>query len=58
MCEAFNNNQKQCYNISSKLATSLIRVASTRIFNDPYRSILELPVNSIDSYRRASDEML
>ena len=43
-----------CRNFSKKLATSLIRVASTRIFNNPYQSILELPVNSIDSYRRMS----
>lgn len=30
----------------------MIRVAATRIFADPSQSIMELPVNSIDSYRR------
>lgn len=33
-----------------KLAKSLIRVAATRIFVEPEQSIMELPVNSIDSY--------
>lgn len=45
-------NKDACYNVSNILASSIIRVASTRIFNDPHQSILEIPVNSIDSYRR------
>ena len=39
-----------CSQVGHKIASSLIRVASTRIFADPEQSILELPVNSIDSY--------
>lgn len=34
-----------------KLIQCLLRVASTRIFSDPEQSIMELPVNSIDSYK-------
>ena len=41
-----------CNNVAQKISNSLVRVAVTRIFNNPYQSILELPVNSIDSYRR------
>jgi hypothetical protein len=40
----------QCTNIGRKIATSLIKIASLRIFADPEQSILELPVNSMDSY--------
>lgn len=46
-----------CDNISGKstkmgikLSKSLIRVAATRIFAEPEQSIMELPINSIDSY--------
>ena len=41
-----------CNKISGKISSSMIRVAVTRIFSNPAQSILELPVNSIDSYRR------
>lgn len=44
------NSNNLCTQIGSKIAKSLITVASTRIFADPEQSILELPVNSIDSY--------
>jgi len=44
--------KKHCFNISKSFSMALIRVASTRIFNNPYQSILELPVNSIDAYRK------
>lgn len=40
----------QCSPLGFKIATSLIRIAATRIFAEPEQSILELPVNSIDSY--------
>ena len=40
-----------CTNVGQRISKSLIRVAATRIFADPTQSILELPVNSIDSYR-------
>lgn len=40
-----------CFNISERVSLSLIRVAATRIFANPAQAILELPVNSIDSYR-------
>jgi hypothetical protein len=42
-----------CYNcttVGHKIASSLIRIAAMRIFAEPEQSILELPVNSIDSY--------
>lgn len=42
--------KESCTPLGFKIATSLIRIASTRIFADPEQSILELPVNSIDSY--------
>ena len=41
-----------CSTVGAKISSSLIRVAVTRIFADPSQSIIELPVNSIDSYRR------
>ena len=41
-----------CSNYGSKIASSLIKIASTRIFADPEQSILELPVNSMDSYSK------
>jgi len=40
-----------CHNISQKISSNLIRVAASRIFANPSQSILELPVNSVDSYR-------
>lgn len=55
--EKFLKDQNTCSDISGKIANSMIRVAATRIFADPTQSILELPVNSVDSYRklRSSD---
>ena len=43
---------KNCTQQGRKLANSLIRVASTRIFSNPSQSIIELVVNSIDSYNK------
>lgn len=40
--------------IGLKLNQNLIRVASSRIFNDPYRAFMELVVNSIDAYNPES----
>jgi len=40
----------ECTPLSRKIATSLIRIAATRVFADPTQGILELPVNSIDAY--------
>lgn len=37
-----------------QISENLIRVAATRIFSNPAQSILELPVNSIDSYNSGS----
>lgn len=48
VCEFYGN--KGCTDYGSKISQSLIRVAATRIFSDPEKSIMELPVNSIDSY--------
>jgi hypothetical protein len=39
-----------CTDIGGKIANNLIRVASERIFVEPEQSIMELPVNSVDSY--------
>ena len=41
-----------CTKLGNKLSTNLVRIAATRIFANPYQSILELPVNSVDSYMR------
>jgi hypothetical protein len=39
-----------CKNLAQKIAISLIRIASERIFAEPEQSVVELVVNSIDSY--------
>ena len=39
-----------CTEIGCKIAKSLIKIAALRIFADPEQSIMEIPVNSIDSY--------
>jgi len=38
-----------CTAIGKKLASNFVRVASTRIFADPYQSIMELVSNAIDA---------
>lgn len=43
-------DKSPCTHFASKIANSLVRIASTRIFADPEQSINELLVNSIDSY--------
>jgi len=40
----------ECTTVGSRVATSLVRVASTRIFAEPEQSILEPIVNAIDAY--------
>lgn len=40
----------QCTDYGSRIARSIIKIAATRIFAEPEQSIVELPVNSIDSY--------
>lgn len=47
ICSKFTNKYTD---LGIKISKSLIRVAATRIFSDPEQSIMELPVNSIDSY--------
>jgi hypothetical protein len=49
--EDFLSTEPKCYNISNKIASNLIRVAATRIFSDPYKSIMEPVVNSVDAIR-------
>lgn len=49
-----NPSSITCTHYGSKIAKSLIRIASTRIFAEPEQSILELPVNSFDSYSTKS----
>lgn len=39
-----------CTKVGTKIAKSLIKIAALRIFADPEQSIMELPVNSLDSY--------
>ncbi len=53
--EGLKNCERQihcnlCTSIGQKISMSLIKIASLRIFSDPQQSILELPVNSLDSY--------
>jgi hypothetical protein len=50
ICTVLSSDRKPCFRLSGKIATSLIRIAATRIFTDPEQSILELPVNSLDAY--------
>lgn len=40
----------ECTDIGTRISSSLITIAASRIFADPEQSILELPVNSLDSY--------
>lgn len=40
-----------CNTLSERVANTLVTVASSRIFTNPHRSLLELPINSIDAYR-------
>ena len=49
VCEFYGNIG--CTNYGERISRSLIRVAATRIFADPEQSIMELPVNSVDSYK-------
>lgn len=49
-----NSDCYECTKIGHKIATSLIRIAALRIFASPEQSILELPVNSVDSYHPQS----
>ena len=45
-----NEISKACTTIGYKIAKSLIKIAALRIFADPEQCIIELPVNSMDSY--------
>lgn len=48
--EQFFNEGIGCTNIGAKISGNLIRVATQRIYSDPYRSFIEPVVNSIDAY--------
>lgn len=50
ICEMYNSDG--CNPLASKISNALVRVAATRIFADPEQSIMELPVNSVDSYNQ------
>lgn len=52
ICGQVSSQQNSCNSVSAKISDSLVRVAATRIFSDPYQSIMEPIANSIDSYRR------
>jgi hypothetical protein len=47
VCRSYNTD---CSYHGFQISNALIKVASTRIFAEPEQSIMELPVNSIDSY--------
>jgi hypothetical protein len=47
----FTRTGDLCTTFGSKIAKSLIKIASQRIFAEPEQSIMELPVNSLDSYQ-------
>lgn len=47
---------RQCTTLGFKISNNLIRVASSRIFTDPRRSLIEPITNSIDSYREMRGE--
>jgi hypothetical protein len=51
ICLKFSNSNTE---LGVKISKALIRVAATRIFSEPEQSIMELPVNSIDSYNSKS----
>ena len=46
----YKNPSVICTVLGEKIAKSLIKIASTRIFAEPEQSIIELPVNCVDSY--------
>ncbi len=46
------NEDAVCSNIGNSIGKALIRNAATRIFAIPEQSIMELPVNSFDSYHQ------
>lgn len=48
VCKTFGQNE--CTEYGKKISDALIKIASTRIFTNPEQSILEIVVNSIDSY--------
>lgn len=52
VCEIFNENG--CSEYGKRISESLIKVAATKIFSIPEQSIMELPVNSVDSYNLMS----
>lgn len=43
-------SDEKCNTSGLKISNALIKTASTRIFSEPEQSIMELPINSIDSY--------
>lgn len=51
ICNQFNN---KCTSLGERISNSLIKTASTRIFAEPEQSIIELVVNSVDSYSVSS----
>jgi len=50
LTRSLNDAQKlPCTEIGKKMASNFVRVSATRIFSDPYRSIMELVSNAIDA---------
>lgn len=48
--EDWFNRAQSCTTIGTNIAKSMVNVASTRIFNNPAQSIIEIIANGIDSY--------
>ena len=55
ICSSVDKKRTFCTAMSQQIASSMVRIASSRIFSMPEQSLLELPVNSIDSYNRIND---
>lgn len=48
--EALHNSLDTCTSVGRRISSSLVRNATSRIFDDPHQSILELVTNALDSY--------
>jgi hypothetical protein len=54
--KSFLDGNKICTTVGNIITNNLIRVASQRMYTEPYRSLLEPISNSIDSYRELRGE--
>ena len=56
ICQQFVPDQEHCSTIGNNIASSFITAAGSRIFKEPDRAFIELPLHSIDSYRALRGE--